>query len=185
MTKPTKDERMILAGMLAVSNMGQAIPDIDLVSRAVKHPPSNANVTAVHFAEQYMETNDHERMFASEVRGWVKNLQEMSWEEIRKAWPDIAQRYDEGFFDAKATVYDTTDLFSTAVRRLLHYGKPLGEYRNLWSGRRVRVYRHPTDQAQIITVGDTLQGAPERFICVEPYTTVAARVENNDWRDYQ
>lgn len=63
--------------------------------------------------------------------------------------------------------------------------KMFGMYRNLWRGRRVAVYAHPTTPAQVITVGDSLQGPPERTICVEPYSVVAARVENNDWRDYQ
>ena len=60
-----------------------------------------------------------------------------------------------------------------------------GSYRNLWRQRLVKVYQHPTDQAQVITVGDSLQKPAERIICCEPYATVAGRVENNDWSDYQ
>jgi len=53
-----KNKVMVLAGIFAVSNMGQPRPGVNLIRRAigVKDWGSPRNL-AIYFAEPYMETN--------------------------------------------------------------------------------------------------------------------------------
>lgn len=95
-TTVTHDKIMVLSGLLAVSNMGQELPGVNLTKRAKEaNTDWKANSIAIFFAEKYMETNEDERNWTKEVRFWVVTLKKMTDEEVVTRWPDVAQRYDE------------------------------------------------------------------------------------------
>jgi hypothetical protein len=83
-----KSTLLILSGIFAVSNMGQKLPSVEKVAGAIQYPPSDANASACMFAEQYMETEAHERIFTKEVKMWMKSLKENE-KLYRRSSPDI------------------------------------------------------------------------------------------------
>lgn len=86
---------LILAGMFARSNMGLPRADIDDVARAKKNPPRTARESSEMFCQQFMESDEHEDMFAGEAEMWEKELTQMSEEASRRTWPDQFKLYDD------------------------------------------------------------------------------------------
>jgi hypothetical protein len=94
MTEFTRQEIAVLAGMFAVTNMGQKIPDASLIARAKGWVTNDPNSIAVLFAEQYMETNADERAWTAEVRSWQRDLAKMTREKITSTWPHMVAAFD-------------------------------------------------------------------------------------------
>jgi hypothetical protein len=93
MAKLNEGQLMVLAGMFAVSNMGQNLPDTKLIARAKANPPTTASSCAVYFAGQYMETDEHEAMFTAEVRMWLRDLRPLDMTQIAATWPGVVTAY--------------------------------------------------------------------------------------------
>lgn len=86
----------ILAAILAVSNMGMELPSPEKVSFAIKGKRtsnvSSLSGTVIYFAEQYMETDEHQSMFEAEARSFMKDV--ANEKKARKSWPDIYDLYE-------------------------------------------------------------------------------------------
>lgn len=70
-TPITDHERAVLAGIFARSNAGMGHPPADMVARAMR---GSGNDYTIMFCSEFMETEEHEEMFASEGRSWEKHL---------------------------------------------------------------------------------------------------------------
>lgn len=91
-----KTDILILSGIFAVSNMGQKLPELHRVVDAVRYPPKNAHSSACIFAEQYMESYEHEKIFEDEVKMWVKYLgKKKDLELYKKSSPDIFTLFNQ------------------------------------------------------------------------------------------
>lgn len=96
-----KTKLLILAGIFARSNMGQGLPTVEQVRECIKYPPKNANSAACWFCEQFMETDEHEKMFEDEVKMWVKLLENPKERELyQKSSPDVFALYDSALTPA-------------------------------------------------------------------------------------
>lgn len=60
----------------------------------------------------------------------------------------------------------------------------LGSFNNFWRGRRVFVYKHPTDATKVVSIGYPLNDPNAKpFVCVEN-TEDYPSIESGVWRDY-
>jgi hypothetical protein len=94
-----KDAKIhILAAMCAVTNMGQAMPSAEQISFAIKGKRSSnvssLSSTVIYFAEQYMETDEHQDIFEADARSFIKDLRNDEAKGLQ-TWPDIYKRYEE------------------------------------------------------------------------------------------
>lgn len=91
--------KTILAGMFALSNMGQGI-DPYHVESALKCPPIDVRDSVEGFCQHLMESDEHEEIFQGEGAMWAEELTKHSDEDIARIWPHIAKLYN----DAEAVV---------------------------------------------------------------------------------
>lgn len=99
-TPITDHERRVLAGIFARSNMGQGLPKVDDVQRALRQcgerwftPQKKGDDFANYFCGAFMETYEHERIFASEAAMWFRllgNRRENTREYMQRTHADIA-----------------------------------------------------------------------------------------------
>lgn len=89
-----KHKAIVLAGIFAVSNMGQKLPPIGDVVRVKANAKTTVNSSVMAFAQGYMETDEHQKIFEDEGRSWFKTLLPMDDNEAAKTWPDILALYD-------------------------------------------------------------------------------------------
>jgi hypothetical protein len=91
-TKLTAREKIVLAAWFARSNMGQPRAKREEVERLLN---AKWDVTldgaTIFFCEQFMETNEHERIFYGEARSWrtTLNREYTTREAVLKVWPDV------------------------------------------------------------------------------------------------
>jgi len=95
MANLTKQEASVLAGMFAVTNMGQRCPSKELILRAKRSGLNDANSIACMFAVEYMETVADEKAWTQETRYWQRELSKMTMEKVAEIWPDNAKAYAE------------------------------------------------------------------------------------------
>ena len=88
MTQIDRKKVMVLAGVLAVTNMGQPMPEVGAVVSALKFPPRNAEDAAIAFCGHLIESDEQLAVFSEEASMWVKLLQQKSEEQARQSWPD-------------------------------------------------------------------------------------------------
>lgn len=90
----------ILPSIFARSNMGQGLPDQQTVDRLKRgwqqggrtmHVDLHSAVISV--CQEFMECDEHERMFVAEARGWVKTLRADGKARICEVHSDIATLY--------------------------------------------------------------------------------------------
>jgi hypothetical protein len=97
-TKLTDRERAVLAAAFAVSNMGQPRPAHkavqDALTREMKYVHQwQATTFVVEFGEQYMETDEHLRIFEDEAQMWWRTFKKRGQdtrEYVQKTWLDMA-----------------------------------------------------------------------------------------------
>ncbi len=89
MTKFTKQQKMIVAAMFARTNMGQPNPTVEQVRRQFTRPPEHLSTPVMAFCEQYMETDEHQRIFMAEARSWMRDKNLSTLEAIQQIWPDV------------------------------------------------------------------------------------------------
>jgi hypothetical protein len=88
MTTPDDKTRFTLAAIMARSNMGMPLPDVETVKRMIKYGGHNTISSAVcDVCDQYMETDEHQQMFEDEARGWYKHHRKLSPDDIAKVHP--------------------------------------------------------------------------------------------------
>jgi hypothetical protein len=91
-TKLTDREKNVLAAWFARSNMGMERASRKEVERLLN---STWEVTlqgaTVSLCEQFMESDEHERIFELEAEGWHKDLSRKykTREAVLKIWPDV------------------------------------------------------------------------------------------------
>lgn len=82
-------DRIVWAAMFARTNMGQSMPDADMIRRyrtAAKHGTSlSAMVNMV--CGDFIENDDHADMFLDEADMWKHQLRNDDLEDIFKKWP--------------------------------------------------------------------------------------------------
>lgn len=92
----TRDEIVILAAMFAVTNMGQAMPDVDVVRQLRRTKKVDLGSAVMCVAEQYMESDEHQDWFMEEAQSWVKQLKaKKTMAAVREIWPRQVERFDE------------------------------------------------------------------------------------------
>lgn len=91
-----KEMLTILSGMFALSNMGQPLPDLDLVIRMIKSPPITPNESVCRFARSLIESDEIENAFTEEAESWFKTLSDpKEFERYQFNHPDIFKLYKQ------------------------------------------------------------------------------------------
>lgn len=95
-TPTTQEERMVLSGMFALSNMGQPMPkDTKQIIKDLLGSKFLTVESAMStFCQRYMETDEHYQMFFKEAKWWYKDTfckPKYTREEIARVWPDMAE----------------------------------------------------------------------------------------------
>lgn len=91
-TPLTERELCVLAGWFARSNMGQPRAGREMVQRILTQKYEvSVNSAAIHFCAEFMESEEHERIFDEEAQGWYKSLKKehKSRESLLKTWPEL------------------------------------------------------------------------------------------------
>jgi hypothetical protein len=93
MTTPlTAREKIVLAAWFARSNMGQQRASRKEVEQLLnaKYDLTLDGAT-IFFCQQFMETNEHERIFLGEAKSWRTsfNREHTTREAVLKIWPDV------------------------------------------------------------------------------------------------
>ena len=96
----TTSDVTVLAAIFARSNMGMGLPDAKDVARVKSWNDPELQSVVMNFCAQFMETDEHERIFVSEGKGWVKDLKKRDREYLYRVHPEIAKLY----FDETGTV---------------------------------------------------------------------------------
>jgi hypothetical protein len=89
-----KTMALILCGVFARSNYGFGNPTVAEISRAKSDPPDTPRQSAEFFCAQFMESDEHEDMFAGEAEMWFDDLHGRSEDDCRRIWPDKFVLYD-------------------------------------------------------------------------------------------
>ena len=84
----------ILSGMLARSNMGQPDPSIDQVKRLRSSPPTTVQNAVCRLCEQFMESDEHERIFTEEAMAWFAHISDMPYKQFEIQHGRIAAIYN-------------------------------------------------------------------------------------------
>lgn len=95
MGKLTKSQKMIVAAMFARTNMGQPPPSVEDVAQLFasnnRQPFTHLSMPVNTLCGQYMEADEHERIFLAEARGWLRDKNLNTLESITEIWPDAGQ----------------------------------------------------------------------------------------------
>lgn len=90
-TPLTERELIVLSAAFARSNMGQGNPPKEHVQQLLTSDRNPSLSSAVmRFCEQCMETDEHQRMFETEAKSWVRSLRKKDREYVTSTWPDMA-----------------------------------------------------------------------------------------------
>jgi hypothetical protein len=92
-TKFTKAQSYVIAALFARSNAGMDLPRAAELRRMMMNasPLTTLGSAVVGMCDQYMETNEHQRMFMDEAKMWMKDKKLASLESIAKVWPDMGR----------------------------------------------------------------------------------------------
>jgi hypothetical protein len=88
---------VILAGVFALTNMGQPLPTQSSIENAIKdyrNPRINWTIesSAIHFCGHLYESDEHEEIFLNEAKGWYKELKRHS--DAKKYWNSTITLYE-------------------------------------------------------------------------------------------
>lgn len=89
-----------LAALLSISNMGMPLPTREEVQKFKQIKDTTLQEAVVYFGRQHMETDEHEKMFLTEAKGFSKELRSMEMVDVRKTWPDVFDLFAEINSDA-------------------------------------------------------------------------------------
>ena len=89
-----KEMALALSGLFARTNYGFGMPVTEVMVRLVKNKVTSPRQSMEYFCAQFIESDDHEEMFADEATGWYNQLVEMDVEEARRIWPDHVHMYE-------------------------------------------------------------------------------------------
>jgi len=98
----TDHEKRVLAGVFARSNMGMGYPPVKDVRDALDdiNKPWYGSGTrpvddyAITFCQEFMENDEHERIFREEAAGWYKQLNKRgsdTHEQLVRKYPQLYQ----------------------------------------------------------------------------------------------
>lgn len=94
--KFTREQKYVVAALFARSNMGIEKPDDSRVARLFKNaaaPSRWASLSnaVIGICEEFMESDEHQKIFENEGQMWMKDSKLNSLESIWKIWPDMAE----------------------------------------------------------------------------------------------
>lgn len=90
----TKQDLIILASMLAISNMGMERPSSEEVQRMKKAAPQDVDSCVIGFAQQYIESDEIQDAFVEEARAWHDHLSKYP-SKLRSSHKHILVLYQE------------------------------------------------------------------------------------------
>lgn len=87
----TERELIVLSAAFARSNMGHGNPPKTYVQQLLTSSGTpSLSSSVLMFCEQFMETDEHQAMFETEAKSWVKSLRKVNREYVVATWPDMA-----------------------------------------------------------------------------------------------
>jgi hypothetical protein len=108
-TPLTERELAVLSGWFARSNMGQERAGRDEVQRLLTQTHDvSINSATITFCAEFMECDEHERMFEEEADGWYANLKKLKTrEKVLASWPDVDWYFwtEPPLFEHESVVY--------------------------------------------------------------------------------
>ena len=90
----SENELHVCAAILGRSNMGMSRPKSSDVASLKNSGSCTLNGAVMYLCQEFMETNEHQRMFESEAKWFVQQLK-ADPAKARKVWSDVFKLYAE------------------------------------------------------------------------------------------
>jgi len=90
----SRNQLVVMAACLAISNMGMKTPSKTTVSRLKRNDKLTLDSAVLACGREYMETDEQFEMFMDEAEGFVKKLRK-DQDECRSYWEDVFELYEK------------------------------------------------------------------------------------------